>query len=254
MASRIQLNQHLPFGNLNNMLKNGMYCYFGAEKWYAASKISKEFKDYISIENARTCKNDTLYKAHKPENPVRLLISGCNTNIELLSRYIESICTPLTEGVPCRIKDTAHLLSIIDDLNKDYMSDNYILVSFDIANMYPSIDNVRGITAVTSFLNMRETKLPLTECVIIKELRICLYHNNSIFTGVNLLQTNGTATGAPNSCSYADIAVPPIYNAALDQKAICFDDLMYFGKYRDHFFFFHSGKDQWKCWNRFIIS
>ena len=41
-----------------------MHCYFGAEKWYAASKISKEFKDYISIENARPCKNDTLYKAH----------------------------------------------------------------------------------------------------------------------------------------------------------------------------------------------
>ena len=53
-----------PFGNLNNMLKNGMHCYFGAEKWYAASKTSKEFKDYISIENARPCKNDTLYKAH----------------------------------------------------------------------------------------------------------------------------------------------------------------------------------------------
>ena len=114
----------------------------------------------------------------------------------------------MTEGVPCRIRDTAHLLNIIDHLNKDYMSDNYILVSFDIANMYPSIDNVRGLTAVTSFLNMRETKLLLTEFIIIKELRLCLYHNYSIFTGVKLLQTNGTATGAPNSCSYADIAPP----------------------------------------------
>ena len=60
----------------------------------------------------------------------------------------------------CRIKDTAHLLNIIDDLNKDYISDNYILVSFDIVNMFPNIDNVRSIAAVTSFLNMRETKPP----------------------------------------------------------------------------------------------
>ena len=79
----------------------------------------------------------------------------------------------------------ADSLNIIDDLNKDYVSDNYILLSFDIVNMYPSIDNVRGITAVTSFLNMRKTKLALTECIIRKGLRICLYHNNSIFTGVN---------------------------------------------------------------------
>ena len=53
-------------------------------------------------------------------------------------------------------------MNIIDDLNKDYISDNYILVSFDKVNMYLSIDNVRGIAVVTAFLNMRETKLPST--------------------------------------------------------------------------------------------
>ena len=65
--------------------------------------------------------------------------------------------------MPCRIKDTAHLLNIMDDLNKDYISDDYILVSFNIVNMFPNIDNVRSIAAVTSFLNMRETKLPSTD-------------------------------------------------------------------------------------------
>ena len=65
--------------------------------------------------------------------------------------------------MPCRIKDTAHLLNIIDDLNKDYISDDHILVSFNIVNMFPNIDNVRSIAAVTSFLNMRETKLPSTD-------------------------------------------------------------------------------------------
>ena len=59
----------------------------------------------------------------------------------------------------CWIKDTAHLLNIIDNLNKNYIPDNYILVSFDIVNMFPSLDNVRVIVVVTSFLNMRETKL-----------------------------------------------------------------------------------------------
>ena len=71
-------------------------------------------------------------------------------------------CPPLTEGMPCRIKDTSHLLNIIDDLFKDYISDNYILVSFHIGNMYPGIDSVRGIAAITSISNMRETKLPST--------------------------------------------------------------------------------------------
>ena len=71
--------------------------------------------------------------------------------------------------MPCRIKDTAHLLNIIDDLDKYYISDNYILVSFDILNMHPNTDNVRSIAAVTSFLNMRETKLPLTDTALKNE-------------------------------------------------------------------------------------
>ena len=98
---------------------------------------------------------------------------------------------------------------------------------------------MRGIAAVTSFLNMRETKLPSTECII-EGLKIC-FHSNSIFAGVNLLQTNGTATGAPNSCSYADIGVASIDNAVLDQKATCFNHFGYFERYRDDCFSLWKG-------------
>ena len=34
-----------------------------------------------------------------------------------------------------------------------------------------------------------------------------LYNNNSTFAKNHLLQTNGTATGVLNSCSYSDIAI-----------------------------------------------
>ena len=53
-----------------------------------------------------------------------------------------------------------------------------------------------GIAAVKSFLNMREIKLPSTE-FIIEGLKTCLYHHNSMFAVLNLLETNETATGAP---------------------------------------------------------
>ena len=128
------------------------------EKWYAAGEISKEWKDYIHIQNAQTGKNAMLYKTHKPGNPIHLLTSGCNTTKEHLSPYMESICSPLTQGMPRQIKDTAHLLNIIDDLNKDYISDNYILVSFDIVNMYPSIDNVNK-TSINRMYNRRVKNL-----------------------------------------------------------------------------------------------
>ena len=65
---------------------------------------------------------------------------------------------------------------------------------------------------------------------MIEALRICLYSNNSSFNNTHLLQTNGTATGAPNSCSYSDLAVQPIDDAILKAK---FPELFFYGRYRD---------------------
>ena len=90
--------------------------------------------------------------------PVRLLTSGCNTSLENLFRFIEIICSPLTELIRCRKKDASHLLEIIDTLNQQPISNHSKLVSLDIVNMFSSIDNQRGIQAVKDILNTRAIK------------------------------------------------------------------------------------------------
>ena len=130
--------------------------------------------------------------------PVRLLRLGCNKDIENLSRFIEIICSPLTEAMQCRIKNTSHLLLVTDTLNEHPISNHTKLVSLDIVNMFPSIDNQRGIQAVQDILNTRAIKKELTDCLI-GGLKLSL-HNDSMFENENLLQTNGTANGAQNSC------------------------------------------------------
>ena len=80
--------------------------------------------------------------------------------------------------------------------------------------------------------NKRTTLKPSTECLI-EALRLCLYHNNSSFNNTHLLQTNGTATGAPNSCSYSDLAVQPIDDAIFEAKLANFVELFFYGRYRD---------------------
>ena len=60
--------------------------------------------------------------------------------------------------------------------------------------------------AVGLSLNTRDSNKPSTDSVL-EGLQICFYNNNYIFDKNHLLQTNGTATSAPNSCSYSDIAI-----------------------------------------------
>ena len=158
--------------------------------------------------------------------PVRLLTSACNTAVENLSWLTKIICSPLTEFMQCRIKNTSHLPDITDILNEQPMS-----VSLDIVNMSPSIDNQREIKAIQDILNTRAIKKPSTD-YLIEGLKLCLYNNNLVFRNESLLQTNGTATGAPNSSSYADVAVASLDQAVTEQKKTAFPEILYFGRYR----------------------
>ena len=152
------------------------------------------------------------------KTPVRLLTTGCNTAIENLSKFLEQVSAPLTDNMRSRIKDRGHLLEIIDDLNSRGLPPGTILVSFDIVNMFPNIDNERGLDTLRKVFDSRTTRKPPTDCLV-EALRICLYSNNSMFNNSHLLQTNGTATGAPNSCSYSDLALKPIDDAIFREAA-----------------------------------
>ena len=83
--------------------------------------------------------------------------------------------------------------------------------------MFPRTDNKSGLQSAHDILELRDSKLPPTSCVI-EALELCLSCNNSIFNNTNYLQTDGTAQGPHMSCSYADLAL-----ASYDSKALAFD-------------------------------
>ena len=66
-------------------------------------------------------------------------------------------------------------------------------------------------TSSTAYIKYSCYKKTYTDCLI-EGLKLRLDNNGFVLANENLLQTNGGATGTPNSCSYADIAV-----ACLDQ-------------------------------------
>ena len=75
-----------------------------------------------------------------------------------ITAFIEVVSAPLTNNIETRIKDTSYLLDIFDELNSETIPDITILVSFDIVNMYSSINNVRGIAAVRMPQRQEEIK------------------------------------------------------------------------------------------------
>ena len=218
-------------------------------KWRLSGHLSTQWENYIINHEATAARNSPLYKTHKPGTPVRLLTSGCNSATEGISEYVEIKCAPLAQNLRSRIRDTSHMLDIIDELNKNGIPENAVLVSLDIENMFPSIDNVRGMETIRQRLE-REQNFPLPTEHIIEALEIILTNNNSKFNGKNYLQKNGTATGAKNSCSYSDLALEPIDNEIFKVMTTTFEEIHTYYRYRDDCFLVWTGDKD--ILNRFV--
>ena len=147
-----------------------------------------------------------MVKTHKADNPVRVITSGCNTVVEKLSILVEKTLHPLDDTHNSKIKETNNMLEIIDDINKSVLPENCVLVSFDVVNMFPNIDNRSGLLSVTEALTNSNFDVDSTQCIF-DASEICLTCSNSKFNHQYFLQTDGTAQGSHMSCSYADIAM-----------------------------------------------
>ena len=131
-------------------------------------------------------------ETHKRNNPVRVITNGCNAAVENFSIFVENVLFELVSQLPSRIKDTCHILEITDDKNNSNLSSGAVLVSFEVVNMFPSIDDNMRNASVRKYLDERECKDLPTDCLI-EALKLCLSCNNSVVNSINYLQTDGTA-------------------------------------------------------------
>ena len=145
-----------------------------------------------------------MVKTHKADNPVHVITSGCNKVVQKLSILVEKTFYPLADRLNSKIKYTNNILEIINYINKSALSENCVLVSFDMMNMFPNIDNKSGLLSVKEALTGSSFDVDSTQCIA-DALKTCLACNNSTFNHQNILQTDGTAQGPHMSCSYADI-------------------------------------------------
>ena len=166
----------------------------------------------------------------------------CHSNRKFI-QVQKKICLPLTNNIDARINDREQLLQIIDNINANELPNDKILVSFDIVNMFPNIDNNKGIEAVRLALKNRPSRKPSTECII-EGLEISLYNNNSKFDQDHLLQRNGIATEALDSCSYFDLAIHRLDKLITNERINNIGELFFYRRYRDDSFVMWNGSKE----------
>ena len=209
---------------------------------HVSTKISKN----LISETDRPGYNYGNYKAHKPDDdyPLRLITSGCGSPVQILSSYVEYFLQPLVLESNNVVIDTSQFLCKVEEVNRKYNGtlDDVLLVTWDIENMFPSINNEMGIAACKQALDARAVPNPPTDCII-DALKIVLENNISYFNHHIYQQVEGTAMGPNHACSYADLSLAPI-----DQKVDAYiqsgKSLLVWVRYRDDIFGLWKGSEK----------
>ena len=129
--------------NLNRTVNNCL------GKW--SDNITDEWKEFIRPDHCNTGKRYVMVKKHKADNLVRVITSNCNTTVDKLSELVEKTLHPLADRLNSKIKDTNNMLEIINDINNSGLSENCVLVSFDVVNMFSNMDHQSDLLSVKEF-------------------------------------------------------------------------------------------------------
>ena len=58
------------------------------------------------------------------------------------------------------------MLEIIDQLHEFVLTDNFVLVSFDVVNMFPNIDDRSGLKSVKNILIANKFDMDSFQCIV----------------------------------------------------------------------------------------
>ena len=121
-------------------------------------EIDKKLADYPYIKRSQLGRFYLLPKIHKRITivPGRLVISNNSTATENISALLDFHLKPLVTKVPHILEDLRDFLTRITEI-KD-LTENALLVSFDVVGLYLHISHEKGIEIMKEFLNQREVK------------------------------------------------------------------------------------------------
>ena len=128
----------------------------------------KELK-YFSFDHKRACNLGKLYllpKIHKRlfNVPGRPVISNCGTPTEKASEFLDSHLKTIMQESWSYIKDSTDFINKIGQIGD--IPENAILVTADVAGLYPSIPHKAGLKALKNGLDKRKQKHIPTEKLI----------------------------------------------------------------------------------------
>ena len=164
-------------------------------------KIKRIFinkKEYITQFTVRAPSLPYLYgliKTHKPNNPVRLIISSVGSITYRLSKWLVKILSPFVGTISgSNIKHNVDLVDKLNNLNINYP---FKMISFDVVSLFTKVPVDDLLEYLSDFLDNYDLILP-TDCII-ELIKLCICDSVFTFDDKFYVQHFGMAMGNPLS-------------------------------------------------------
>ena len=155
-----------------------------------------------------------LPKIHKPDVPLRPIVSFYSSPTYQLCKHLCRLLSPLVGNIPNHINNSSAFSNFVTTQHLE----EEILVSFDVVSLFTKVPIELAIQVAKERLqgdNTLEDRTALSINDIIQLLEFCLKATYFSFHGKYYQQIFGTAMGSPVSVVIADMVMKNIKQRAL---------------------------------------
>ena len=153
-------------------------------------------------------------KVHKPDHPLRPIVSSIGSATYEVSKYVSNTLSTYSKQLPSYVQNTAHF---IEDIQGIKIADDEAMVSYDVKSLFTSIPREDALKAVRETLEADENftkRTGISVGAVLQLTRLCMITNFQ-FRGCHYELSDGLAMGAPSSPVIANI-----YMGKLEEKAL----------------------------------
>ena len=195
------LNAKLLFLKKSNIISKATY-----EKLYSSDGKSPRFYG--------------LPKIHKPEIPLRPIVSFVNSHTYGVSSFLAKILSPVVGNTEYTVKNSCHFAEFV---RGKILKADQVLISFDVVSLFTNIPVDLAIKVAIKIVRQDGTLLQRT-CAcrrqgpvedIIDLLSFCLNTTYFVFEGCYYQQVFETAMGSPVSAVIANLVMEDVEQRAL---------------------------------------
>ena len=156
-----------------------------------------------------------LPKIHKPDIPLRPIVSAIGSPTYLLAKMLAGILAPLAGKTDTFVKNSSHFADMVKNID---LHQEDTLISFDVTSLFTKVPIEEALQVISTRLTQDDTledrtAIPIADICALTEL--CLRSTYFSFDATFFEQVEGAAMGSPLSPIVANL-----YMEAFEERAL----------------------------------